>query len=159
MAKVVICPSCQSKGSIPDEVKASRIRCPKCGQMFDVKAASASGGPNSATLKKPGSSTGARPAAASKAKASAYDDVEGAEPLPSMAKSGTRRSVAAAPAARGQAASGQGSGQSPMLYAVLGVGSLAVVLLIGLLVAVSLAGPLTMPRSRRSWPRNRSLSR
>ena len=38
MAKVVTCPSCQSKGSIPDDAKAGRIRCPKCGEMFDVKA-------------------------------------------------------------------------------------------------------------------------
>ena len=47
MAKVVICPSCQSKGSIPDDSKAARIRCPKCGEMFDVKGAS--GGPASGT--------------------------------------------------------------------------------------------------------------
>ena len=58
MAKVVICPSCQSKGSIPDESKAARIRCPKCGEMFDVKGAS--GGPPSGTVEETGSSAGPR---------------------------------------------------------------------------------------------------
>ena len=42
VAKVVICPSCQYQGSIPDEVQAQRIRCPKCKQTFDVKAATQS---------------------------------------------------------------------------------------------------------------------
>src|SRR5262249_8123454 len=40
---------------------------------------------------------------------------------------------------RGQAQA-QGSGQSPMLYVVLGVGSLAVLLLIGLIAAVLMRG-------------------
>ena len=39
MARVVICPSCQSKGSVPDNAAAARIRCPKCGHAFDVSAA------------------------------------------------------------------------------------------------------------------------
>jgi hypothetical protein len=102
--------------------------------MFDVKGASA--GPPSATMKKPGSSAGPRSARAPRS--AAYDDLESAEPLP---PSGTisRREMPAAPA-RGQAASAQGSGQSPMLYVVLGVGSVAVLLLIGLLIAVLMRG-------------------
>ncbi len=136
MAKVVICPSCQSKGSIPDESKAARIRCPKCGEMFDVKGAS--GGQSSGALKKPGSSTAPRKPAAPKP--SAYDDLGHVEPLPSMSTSGTRRSVSAGQSARGQAAHGDGSGKSPMVFVVVGIGSLAVLLLIGLLMAVLMRG-------------------
>ncbi len=136
MAKVVICPSCQSKGSIPDESKAARIRCPKCGEMFDVKGAS--GGPSSGAIKKPGSSTAPRKPAA--AKPSAYDDLGSAEPLPSMSTSGTRRSVSGGKPARGQAAQSDGSGKSPMVFVVVGIGSLAVLLLIGLLFAVLMRG-------------------
>ena len=129
MAKVVICPSCQSKGSIPDDAKAARIRCPKCGEMFDVRAASA--GPSSGTMKKPGAPAGPRPAAAPRP---AYDDLESAQPLPPITNTGTRRSASAAQLARGAQSDRQG--QSPMLYVVLGVGSVAVLLLVGLLIAV-----------------------
>ncbi len=128
MAKVVTCPSCQAKGSIPDDSKATRIRCPKCSQMFDVKGAA--GGQSSTSIKKPGAAK-PKPAAAS----AAYDDLESAEPLPPVASSGTRRSVAAGPPGRGQAA-GQGSGKSPMLFVVVGLGSVAVLVIGGLLVAV-----------------------
>jgi regulation of enolase protein 1 (concanavalin A-like superfamily) len=134
VAKVVTCPSCQAKGSVPDDSKAAKIRCPKCGQMFDVKGAS--GGATSASMKKPGTSAGPRPAA--KPRSAAYEDLEGAEPLPPIANSGSRRSMPAAPG-RGQAQA-QGSGQSPLLYVVLGVGSVAVLLLIGLLIAVLMRG-------------------
>ena len=133
MARVVTCPSCQAKGSVPDESKAARIKCPKCGQMFEVKGAA--GGPASTTTKKPSSSAGPRPAAP---RSAAYDDLEGAEPLPSIANTGSRRAMPAAPG-RGQGQS-QGSGQSPMLYVVVGIGSVAVLLLIGLLVAVLMRG-------------------
>ena len=44
MAKVVICPSCQYQGSIPDEIQAKRIRCPKCKESFDVALATQSSG-------------------------------------------------------------------------------------------------------------------
>ena len=53
---------------------------PRYGQMFDVKGAS--GGPASASMKKPGTSAGPRPAA--KPRPAAYDDLEGAEPLPTI---------------------------------------------------------------------------
>ena len=42
MARVVICPSCQYQGSIPDDVKPKRIRCPKCKETFDVASATQS---------------------------------------------------------------------------------------------------------------------
>ena len=42
MAKVVICPSCQYQGSIPDDAQAKRIRCPKCKEIFDVATATQS---------------------------------------------------------------------------------------------------------------------
>ena len=133
MAKVVTCPSCQAKGSVPDDAKAARIRCPKCGQMFDIKGAS--GGATSTSMKKPGSSAGARPSAAPRP--AAYEDLEGAEPLPPVANTSSRRMAAGPP--RGQA-QGQGSGQSPMLFVVIGVGSVAVLLIIGLLIAVLMRG-------------------
>ncbi len=134
MAKVVICPACQSKGSIPDESKAARIRCPKCGEMFDVKGAS--GGPPSATMKKPGSSAGPRPAA--KPKSSAYSDLEDVEQLPPMGSTSSRRSIAAAQPNKGQAA--QGSGSSPMIYVVAGIGGVAVLLLAAVLLVVLMRG-------------------
>jgi regulation of enolase protein 1 (concanavalin A-like superfamily) len=137
VAKVVICPSCQSKGSIPDESKAARIRCPKCGEMFDVKAAS--GGPPSGATKKPGAPAAPRKPAAPKQ--SAFDDLDSLEPLPPMSNSGSRRPSSGAQSARGvQAGQGEGSGKSPMLFVVVGIGSLAVVLLIGLLIAVLMRG-------------------
>src|SRR5262245_40992690 len=37
MARVMICPSCQSKGAVPDNTRAARIRCPKCGVVFDIE--------------------------------------------------------------------------------------------------------------------------
>ena len=45
MARVVICPSCQSKGAVPDNAKVARIRCPKCGVVFDVNAEAGRPGP------------------------------------------------------------------------------------------------------------------
>ena len=76
MARVVICPSCQSKGSVPDGAQATRIRCPKCGQAFDVKAASQ---PSTGTVKRPAPGVGPRRPAA--ARSSAFEDVESVQPL------------------------------------------------------------------------------
>ncbi len=38
MSKVVICPSCQAKGAIPDDARVARIRCPKCGTVYKIGA-------------------------------------------------------------------------------------------------------------------------
>ncbi len=134
MAKVVTCPSCQAKGSIPDDSKATRIRCPKCSEMFDVKGASA--GASSGTMKKSSASAGPKPAAAPRP---AFDDLENVAPLPSLSSTGGRRSASPGQAARGQAP-GAGQGQSPMLYVVLGVGGLVVLGIGGLLLAVVMRG-------------------
>jgi S1-C subfamily serine protease len=125
VAKVVICPSCQSKGSIPDDAQPARIRCPKCKQTFDTGAASQS---SSGTPKRPAAAK--RPSAA----VSAFDDVESVQPLPTLtsSSSGSRRVAGAA--------AHQISGQSPIMYAVLGVGGLAVALLLVVLVVVLTRG-------------------
>jgi len=123
MAKVVICPSCQSKGSVPDGAQVARIRCPKCGQTFDVKAATQSA---SGTVNRPAAAAKRPPAAAT----SAFQDRESVQPLPSLSQSGSRR----APAASGQAQAG--SGQSPLLYAVVAVGGLVIVALFVVLAVV-----------------------
>jgi len=129
VAKVVICPSCQSKGSVPDGAQAARIRCPKCGQTFDVKAASQS---SSGTAKRPAPSAGPkRPAAAQN---SAFGDLESVQPLPPIGTSGVRRSPAA-----GQAA--QKSGPSPLLFGLLGVGGVALVAIITVVVLATRPGP------------------
>jgi len=130
VAKVVICPSCQSKGSVPDGAQAARIRCPKCGQTFDVKAATQS---SSGTAKRPAPGAGPkRPAAAQSA---AFEDIESVQPLAPIAKSGVRRSPAAAQAA-------QKSGPSPMLFAMLGVGGVALVAIITVVVLATRPGPV-----------------
>ena len=126
MAKVVICPSCQSKGSIPDDAQPARIRCPKCKQTFETGLASkSSAGPPK------------RPVAAkrpSAAVSSAFDDMENVQALPTISSSSS--------ASRRVAGAGghPSSGQSPMLYAVLGVGGLAVVLLFVILGVVLTRG-------------------
>ena len=138
MAKVVICPSCQYQGSIPDEVQPKRIRCPKCKETFDVKAATQpSAGPDKRTP------PAKRPTAAASA---AFDDVENVAPLPSVSNSGARR--APGPAYR----AGGVSGQSPMVYAALGVGGLAVVLLCVLLVVVLTRGGGEPPAAKVNRP-------
>ena len=77
MAKVVICPSCQSKGSIPDEAQVARIRCPKCKE--DVRR---QGGDSVEIELRQGKS--ARPPAKrpQAAVTSAFDDLENVQPLP-----------------------------------------------------------------------------
>ena len=117
MAKVVICPSCQSKGSIPDESKAARIRCPKCGEMFDVKGAS--GGASSGTMKKPGSS--AAPRKACRTQTGALTTTWRAfEPLPTLSEhwhAAVGPGGSACPGCRGGPGS-RVSGKSPMLFVV-----------------------------------------
>jgi S1-C subfamily serine protease len=122
VAKVVICPSCQNQGSIPDEIQAKRIRCPKCKESFDVAAATQS---SAAPSKRPAAAK--RPNSAN----TAFDDLDSVQPLPSVSNSGTRR----APGPGYNA--GAGSGQSPMVYAAVGIGGLAVVLL-GVVLVVML---------------------
>jgi S1-C subfamily serine protease/regulation of enolase protein 1 (concanavalin A-like superfamily) len=128
--RVVICPTCQAKGAVPDHATSARIRCPKCGNTFDASAAAGSG-----TLTSQSQSQVRGPAAApkrSKAASSAYEDLEnaGAAPLPSLSGSGFRRS----PSSPAPSASQSGS-TSPVLYALLGVSGVAV-LLLGVLVVV-----------------------
>ncbi len=125
MAKVVICPSCQYQGSIPDEIQAKRIRCPKCKESFDVEAAAQS---SVAGAKRP------TPAKPPKPANTDYDDLENVQPLASVSNSGTRRGT-------GQAHSASAaSGQSPMVYAAVGIGGLAVVLLCVVLVVMMTRG-------------------
>ena len=149
MPKVVICPSCQYQGSIPDEVAAKKIRCPKCKEAFDVAAATqSSAGP----AKRPAAK---RPAPAAN---KAFDDLESVQPLPTLSSSGsgTRRMAGSGSPAGG------GSGQSPMVYAALGVGGLAVVLLGVVLVVVMTRGggeAPPPPRVEPSWPRTSRLLR
>jgi S1-C subfamily serine protease len=128
VAKVVICPSCQSKGSIPDDAQPARIRCPKCKQVFDTGGASQS---SAAPAKRPAAANAKRPAAAV---SSTFDDMHSVQPLPTLSSSssGSRRPTAAAVL--------QSSGQSPIMYAILGVGGLAILLLLGVLVVVLTRG-------------------
>ncbi|HKI21636.1 MAG TPA: trypsin-like peptidase domain-containing protein, partial [Isosphaeraceae bacterium] len=129
MAKVVICPSCQSKGSVPDGAQAARIRCPKCGQTFDVKAASQS---SAGTAKRPAPGAGPRRPAA--AQNSAFADVESVQPLPPIGQSGMRRPPGAAAAVKH-------SGPSPLLFAMLGVGGVALLAIVALVVVLTRPGP------------------
>jgi S1-C subfamily serine protease/regulation of enolase protein 1 (concanavalin A-like superfamily) len=130
VAKTVICPACQSKGSIPDGAAAARIRCPKCGQSFDVRAATQSQSSTTGPVKRP---AGAKPAAGKK---SAFSDLEDVQPLAPVSGSAYRR----APGAAGPAG-GHGSGKSSnMILAVVGIGGLAVVLLVAILVVVMTQG-------------------
>src|SRR5262249_47290540 len=118
MPRVVICPSCQSKGSIPDGTKVAKIRCPKCGQVFEVQGTT-----------QPGSSTGKASRQAPKAQPptaavnSAFEDLESVQPLPSLSGTGMRRVGAGGAAPEAQS----GSGQSPLLYAIVGAGGLVIV--------------------------------
>jgi regulation of enolase protein 1 (concanavalin A-like superfamily) len=129
VAKVVICPACQSKGAIPDGAAAARIRCPKCGQTFDVKSATQSSPSLSGPVKRPAAGP-KRPAAAS----AVFSDLEDVQPLAPVAASGARR----APAGFGPPE--KRSGPSSVVVAALGIGALAVVLLIAVLVVVMSQG-------------------
>jgi S1-C subfamily serine protease len=134
VAKVVICPSCQSKASIPDDAQPARIRCPKCKQTFDTGTASKS---SAGQAKRPASAK--RPPAAV---SSAYDKIQSVQPLPTLSSSSTSRRAAGA-------AAHHYSGQSPIMYAVLGVGGLAIVLLLVVLVVVLTRGSGDPPAQAR----------
>ncbi len=112
VARVVICPSCQSKGSVPDNAAAARIRCPKCGHAFDVSAAT---GPATSQSQ----SQVRNPAAPKRPKptASAYEELDAVDaPLPAaLSSSGVRRSAP-------RPATSQGMNQTHLIYALLGVG-------------------------------------
>ena len=116
MAKVVTCPSCQAKGSVPDDAKAARIRCPKCGQMFDVKGAS--GGASLGVDEETGCRGG--PASRPRSLAPPLMTISKAPSLcPRSRTRGSRRSMPAAPG-RGQAHKprARGSRRCSMWYSV-----------------------------------------
>ncbi|MGP0066622.1 MAG: trypsin-like peptidase domain-containing protein [Isosphaeraceae bacterium] len=126
MARVVICPSCQSKGAVPDNAQVARIRCPKCGFVFEAGGdAGPSGASPAAGARKPSS----QPEFAS---SSAFDDLESVESEAPAASVG-RGSPGRRPSAFGSA-----SEKPVLLYALLGASGLAVVLL-GLIVVILLS--------------------
>jgi S1-C subfamily serine protease/regulation of enolase protein 1 (concanavalin A-like superfamily) len=126
VARIVICPSCQYQGSLPDEAQPKRIRCPKCKEVFDVSAATPS---SAGSGNRPAS--GKRPAVGVQA---AFDDSDSVQSLPTPSNPGSRR----APATISHV--GAGSGQSRLVYAALGLAGLAVVLLSVVLVVVLTKG-------------------
>lgn len=121
MARVVYCPSCQAKGAVPDGVSRAKIRCPKCGVVFEASA-SASG--ESAAPPR-NLATGARPA-------SAYDDLAQAPAAP-LPQSGVRRSSMAAAKAEKPA-------QSHLVYILAGVSGVAALLVVVLVVVLTTRG-------------------
>ncbi len=129
MARVVICPSCQSKAAVPDGAQAARIRCPKCGKTFDVKAANQAS-PGTGSRPGPGAAP-RRPAAAPSAGLEGLEDVQ---PLTPLIPAGARRAPAAKPLV-------PQTGPSPILFAVLGAGGVALVALIAMVVVLSRPGP------------------
>ncbi len=130
MARVVYCPSCQAKGAVPDGVRRAKIRCPKCGVVFETSGAASGESPAPSR----GLSTSSRPARP----ASAYDDLA-AEPAP-LASSGTRRSPVSQPTAPSQAS------PSPLLYVLAGVSGLAALLVIVLVVVLTRGGGAPAPQ-------------
>ena len=126
LSRVVICPSCGSKGSVPDNAPAARIRCPACKAIFEVGGSASQ---SSAVVPKP--STGARRPAAASSQSSAFDDLEPVRPLAPASNTGFRRSPAEP---------SKGSGPSPLIYALLGVSGVAVVLLVVVLAVVLTRG-------------------
>jgi len=136
VARVVICPSCQSKGAIPDSAQVARVRCPKCGVLFDANAGAGQSGPGPAPAgeaRRPASS----PSVASRPAFDARDDAgTGAPVAGAVPGAGGRRSPASSPASA--ASAGAAAGKPVLLYALLGVSGLAVVLL-GLILVVLLS--------------------
>jgi hypothetical protein len=117
---------------VPDGAQVAKIRCPKCGQTFDVKPASQSQS-GSASVKRSASGTvPKRPAAAV---TGAFEDLESVQPLPAMSQTGTRR-----PAAPGAAAPIPTS-SSPMLYVALGLGGVALLAIVALIIVATRPGP------------------
>ena len=117
MAKVVVCPSCQAKGAIPDDAQVARIRCPKCGIVYKIGAEADTGPaqpPPVAGASRSGSGHRRVPAAAAAAP--------------------PRAPAAAAPAPAGRASN------RVMLFALFGVSGLAVVLLGAVLVVLTTRG-------------------
>jgi regulation of enolase protein 1 (concanavalin A-like superfamily) len=126
--RVVICPSCQSKGAVPEDAKVARIRCPRCGVIFDV---SADAGP-SGSVPAPGARRPASPPPIAPSPAR-YDESDVVHNAPSGTHGPVgRRSPAPAPAGASAAA-----GNTVLLYALLGVSGLVVVLL-GVVLALVL---------------------
>jgi Trypsin-like peptidase domain len=114
---VVICPACQSQGSIPDGAAVAPIRCPRCGQTFDVKGATQSSPATTAKANRP-------PAAPEPRAAKAPVSASGSRRAPSgFALPGVHRSR-------------QSSG--PLAY--LGIAGLAVVLAVSIVVVVMTQG-------------------
>ena len=126
MARVVICPSCQSKGAVPENAQIARVRCPKCGVVFD-------GGANTP---RPGSaSTSAArkaPSPTGTSRASVFDDLDSVESEAKAVPASGRGAI------RGKTPSGSDGKPPVLLYALLGVSGLAVILL-GLVVVILLS--------------------
>jgi hypothetical protein len=88
VARALICPACQHQGSIPDEARPKRVRCPNCRQTFEVKGSERAGAGS------PGPAEPAqRPEAAVTA---ALDDANRAQPLSSPPNKSIRRTPGAA---------------------------------------------------------------
>ncbi len=129
MARVVICPSCQSKGAVPEDAKVARIRCPRCGVIFDVGADASRSGPVPAA--------GARRPASSPSVASGparYDESDVVHDAPSR----TPGPAARRPPVPAPAGAGATIGKNVLLYALLGLSGLVVVLL-GVVLALVLS--------------------
>ena len=93
MAKVVICPSCQYQGSIPDEVQAKRIRCPKCKEIVRRR------GGDSVGCSGTGQAARAGEAAGSRGRARRLTISTASSRCRSVSNSGTRRALRPVPAA------------------------------------------------------------
>jgi S1-C subfamily serine protease len=102
VARVVICPSCQAKGAIPDDAKVARIRCPKCGFVHKIGAED---GPEPTT---PPPVTQASPSGTGRRRAPGQFPAAGPRPPATPSNAADNRLV---------------------LFALLGVSGLAVVLL------------------------------
>jgi S1-C subfamily serine protease/regulation of enolase protein 1 (concanavalin A-like superfamily) len=108
------CPNCRGQGSVPDAFSGGRITCPKCGHRFEVRDTKPAAAPQSAP----------RP--------SLFDEdedeaVEAVQPLATRSV----RSAETTPAA---------PGVSPAVYAAIGLGGIAVVLLGVIAVLLSRGG-------------------
>jgi hypothetical protein len=137
MPRIVFCPSCQAKGSVPDGATIARIRCPKCNESFAVDQSTASSPSRSMRApEKPSKRTGN----------SAFDDLASAEPEPVHLSGKAPRSSAALPPAH----SGGSSGQSPLIYAIMGGSGVAVVALLAVIVILMSRGGDAPPRPAAS---------
>ena len=129
MARVVVCPSCQSKGAVPEDAKVARIRCPRCGVIFeDGAAAGPSGSAPTSGARRPASSPSVASGPARYDQSDVVHDAPSRTPGPPG-----RRSPAPVPAGAGVAV-----GNNVLLYALLGLSGLVVVLL-GVVLALVLS--------------------